>query len=90
VSEQSVSGNVYFGPVGSTFLGIDGKQAWWATDDSVETNNSIGQMIEPEEPHCFDCGSRSLHEGPNDPPPWCCCEDCGSCNVGTTERAVET
>jgi DNA-binding CsgD family transcriptional regulator len=31
--------------------------------------------------YCGDCGSTKLHEGPNDPPPWCCCMVCGSCNV---------
>lgn len=39
-----------------------------------------------EVPHCAGCGSVYLHEGPNDPPPWCCCMDCGSCDVGDSEQ----
>ena len=31
--------------------------------------------------HCADCGCTDLHEGPKDPPPWCCCMNCGSCDV---------
>lgn len=32
-------------------------------------------------PRCGDCGSTDLHEGPDDPPPWCCCKRCGSTNI---------
>ncbi len=36
-------------------------------------------------PRCADCGSTDLHEGPNDPPPWCCCKRCGSTDLIETE-----
>ena len=39
-------------------------------------------------PRCLDCGSTNLHEGPNDPPPWCCCMDCGSANVSDGARPI--
>jgi hypothetical protein len=56
-----------------------------ALEEYVSRANVICRLTTP---HCADCGSVHLHEGPNDPPPWCCCEDCGSCDVGDPEQCL--